>query len=278
MKGNPVLLKEMRQRFRTFKTPLIMSMYLLVTGGLCLGYIFMRWRNMPGYYQPGMSRELFITFSMVQLALIAFVVPGLTSGSISAEREKQTLNVLLVTRLRPLGIVLGKMISSCSFMVIILLATLPLYNIIILYGGFSPGQLAGIFAFYLVTLIAFGSVGMACSAYFKKTGASVVVSYIIILAIMAGTILIGAFIYEVTRVPGPGSPPIPLVSQILQDLNPPMVMLRILGESGMEPARSLGLPYWGIYTVFYLLLSVLLVWWSARQLKPGGGKGLTWRQ
>ncbi len=75
-----------------------------------------------------MSRELFITFSMVQLALLAFVVPGLTSGSISAEREKQTLNVLLVTRLKPLGIVLGKMVSSCSFMVIILLATLPLYT------------------------------------------------------------------------------------------------------------------------------------------------------
>ena len=37
MKGNPVLLKEMRQRFRTFRTPLIISLYLLVTGGLCLG-------------------------------------------------------------------------------------------------------------------------------------------------------------------------------------------------------------------------------------------------
>ena len=233
---------------------------------------------MPGYYQPGMSKELFITFSMVQLALLAFVVPGLTSGSISAEREKQTLNVLLVTRLKPLGIVLGKMVSSCSFMVIILLATLPIYNIIILYGGFSPGQLAGVFAFYLVTLIAFGSVGMACSAYFKKTGASVVVSYIIILTIMVGTILLGAFIYDVTRVPGPVRTPIPLISQILQDLNPPMVMMRILGENGMEPVRNLGLPYWGLYTAFYLLLSGLLIWWSAFKLKPGGGKGLTWRQ
>lgn len=278
MRGNPVFLKEMRQRFRTFRTPLIISLYLLVTGGLCLAYIYMRWRNMPGYYQPGMSRELFIIFSLVQLSLIAFVVPGLTSGSISAERERQTLNVLLVTRLKPLGIVLGKMVSSCSFMVIILLATLPLYNIIILYGGFSPGQLAGVFAFYLVTLIAFGSVGMACSAYFKKTGASVVVSYIVILAIMLGTILLGAFIYDVTSVPGAARTHIPLISQVLQDLNPPMVMMRMLGENGMSPERNLGLPYWGIYSVFYLLLSVLLIWWSARRLKPGGARGLTWRQ
>lgn len=278
MTGNPVLIKEMRQRFRTFRTPLIISLYLLVIGGLCLGYIYMKWINMPGYYQPGMSRELFITLSLAQLGLIAFVIPGLTAGSISSEREKQTLSVLLVTRLSPMGIVLGKMVSSCSFMVLILLATLPLYNIIILYGGFSPLQLAGVFAFYLVTLITFGSVGMACSSFFRKTGTSTVVSYGVVFVIMVGTILLGVFIQEVTRVSGAARLPVPLAAQILQDLNPPMVLLRLLGEKGMEPVRDLWLPYWGIYTVFYLLISAALIWLSAGKLKPGGNRGITWRQ
>lgn len=280
MKGNPVLLKEMRQRFRTFRTPLIISLYLLVIGGLSLGYIYLRWHNMPGFYQPGRSRELFITLSMVQLILLAFVTPGLTSGAISAEREKQTLNVLLVTRLKPFSIVAGKMVSSCAFMVLLLIATLPLYNIIILYGGFSPGQMLGVFAFYLVTVLLLGAVGMACSAFFQKTGSSTVMAYGIVFAIMVGTILIGGFIYEVTRVPGPQAP-IPIASQILQDLNPPMVMLRILGEeAGMGPVRDLGLPYWAVYTAFYLLVSAALLLWSTGRLKPGrtNRKGLTWRQ
>ncbi len=277
MKINPVLLKEMRQRFRTFKTPLIISLYLLIIGGLCLSYIYLHWRHMPGFYQPGRSREIFITLSMVQLILLAFVTPGLTSGAISAEREKQTLNVLLVTRLEPLGIVAGKLVSSCAFMVLILLTTLPLYNIIILYGGFSPGQMLGVLAFYLVTVLLFGSVGMACSAFFQKTGSSTVAAYGIVFAIMVGTILLGGFIYEVTRVPGPVPAPVPLASQILQDLNPPVVMMRILGEDGIGPARDLGLPYWGIYTAFYLLLSAGLIWWSAARLKPGRMKR-TWRQ
>ncbi|MFZ5649034.1 MAG: ABC transporter permease [Bacillota bacterium] len=278
MRVNPVLEKEMRQRFRTIRTPLIISLYLLVIGGLSLGYIYLQWRHMPGYYQPGRSRELLLTLSMMQLILLAFVTPGLTSGVISAEREKQTLNVLLVTRLKPLGIVTGKMISSCAFMVLILLATLPLYNIIILYGGFSPGQLMGIFAFYLVTVVLFGSVGMACSSFFKKTGSSTVMAYGLVFAIMVGTILLAGFIYEVTRVPGPGEHTVPLISQILQDLSPPMVMLRILGEEGMGPLRDLGVPYWAIYTVFYLLVSAFLIWWSAERLKPSRGKGMTsWR-
>lgn len=43
--------------------------------------------------------------------------------------------------------------------------------------------------------------------------------------------------------------------------------------------RDLAVPYWGIYTVFYLLVSALLIWWSAERLKPARGKGtVTWRQ
>lgn len=280
MKINPVLLKEMRQRFRTFRTPLIISLYLLIIGGLCLGYVYLRWRHMPGFYQPGRSREIFIILSMFQLILLAFVTPGLTSGAISAEREKQTLNVLLVTRLKPLGIVVGKMVSSCAFMVLLLIATLPLYNVILLYGGFSPGQMLGVFAFYLVTVLLFGSVGMACSVFFQRTGSSTVAAYGIVFAVMVGTVLLGGFIYEVARVPGPVPAPVPLASQVLQDLNPPMVMLRILGEdASIGPPRDLGLPYWGIYTAFCLLVSVLLLLWSAAWLKPGrAGRKITWRQ
>ncbi len=280
MKLNPVLLREMRQRFRTFRTPLIVSLYLLVVGGLCLGYIYLRWRHMPGFYQPGRSRELFITLSMVQLILLAFVTPGLTSGAISAEREKQTLNVLLVTRLKPLGIVAGKMVSSCAFMVLLIVATLPLYNVILLYGGFSPGQMLGVFAFYLVTIFLFGSVGMACSAFFQRTGPSTVAAYGVVFAVMVGTILLGGFIYEVSRVPGPVPAPVPVISQLLQDLNPPVVMMRILGEGApFGPGRDLVMPYWGIYSAFYLLVSVLLLVWSAARLKPrrAGGR-TTWRQ
>ena len=278
MKSNPVLSKEMRQRFRNIRTPLIISLYLLVIGGLCLGYIYLRWRSTPGYYQPGQSRELFIILSMVQLILLAFVTPGLTSGAISAEREKQTLNVLLVTRLTPLGIVTGKMVSSCAFAVLILLASLPLYNVIILYGGISPGQMLGVFGFYLATLLLFGSLGMACSACFQKTGSSTVAAYALVFVIMVGTFLLAGFIYEVTRVPGPVQAPMPVFSQILQDLNPAMVMLRILGEgAAFGNPRDLGLPYWGTYTAFCLAASALLLWCSANKLRPGRTSKRSWR-
>src|SRR5690606_29751615 len=112
---NPVLLKEMRQRFRTYRSPLVLLLYLMVVGGFSLCYIYLRWRSAPSFFQPGSSKDIFMVLSMAQLGLLAFVVPGLTAGVISGERERQTLNVLLTTELSPLGIVVSKMISSCSF-------------------------------------------------------------------------------------------------------------------------------------------------------------------
>ncbi|GBF34616.1 hypothetical protein DCCM_3735 [Desulfocucumis palustris] len=277
MSVNPVLLKELRQRFRTVKSPLLVSLYLLVIGALVLGFIYLRWRDMPGYYRPDTSREIFIILSMVQLFLVGFVTPGLTAGAISGERERQTLNVLLTTRLTTRGIIVSKMLSSISFMVLLVLATLPLYNIVFLYGGISPSQVLGVFGFYMVTVFLFAAVGVACSTYFKRTGVSTVTSYGIVFILGLGTLLLGGFIYEVLRVPGPGPYQTPLITQFLLDINPVVVMMRILGENGFGPERNIGLPYWAVYILFYVIAGLLLLLWSSSKLNPSRNKGLRFR-
>ncbi len=277
MSINPVLLKELRQRFRTIKSPLLIALYLLVIGALVLGFIYLLWRQMPGYYQPGVSRGIFILLSISQLVLVGFVTPGLTAGSISGERERQTLNVLLTTKLTTGGIVVSKMLSSISFTVLLVLATLPLYNIVFLYGGVAPFQVLSVFGFYLVTVFLFAAVGVACSTYFKRTGVSTVTSYGVVFALSVGTLLLGWFIYGVTRVPNPYPSPPPLVAQLLIDINPIMVMMRVLGESSGGFDRELLLPHWAIYVLFYLITGVLLLYWSSRKLNPAHSKGIKFR-
>ncbi|KUK82920.1 MAG: putative membrane protein, partial [Pelotomaculum thermopropionicum] len=137
---NPVLLKELRQRFRSGKTFWLLTLYLLVVGAFILGFMYLNWRNSPGMFQPNRSREFFMLLSATQLFLLAFVTPGLTAGVISGEREKQTLNVLLTTRLTPWQIIWSKLASASAFMVLLVFATLPLYSIIFLYGGIAPEQ------------------------------------------------------------------------------------------------------------------------------------------
>lgn len=269
---NPVLLKELKQRFRNGKASWLLALYLLLLGGFVLGFTYLSYRHSPGLFQPSRSRELFIVLSMAHLILLAFVTPGLTAGVISGERERQTLNVLLTTRLTTLQIIWSKLVSSCAFVILLLIATLPLYSIVFIYGGISPAQVIGVFGFYLVTMFLFGSIGVACSSLIQRTGASTVAAYGTAFLLSAGTGFLAVFIHELDRynrqeawTPGFAAG----VVQFLQDINPIFVLMRIMGENGIEPVINLGLPYWGIYTVFYLGAGALLLYWSTRLITPG---------
>lgn len=270
---NPVLLKELRQQFRSYRSILVIFLYLIVLGGFSLGFIYLRWRSAPAFYQPGSSKEIFMVLSVAQLGLLAFVVPGLTAGVISGERERQTLNVLLTTELSPLSIVVSKMISSCAFTALLLFTTLPLYSLVFMYGGMAPLQIIGVLAFFLISMFLFAAVGVGCSTYFKRTGISTVTAYGIVFSLVAGTGFLAAFIYELYRsqfnlaqIPLRETP---LVVQLLQDINPLMVMMRILGENAtIGPGREMGLPYWGVYAMVCVGVGVLILLWSGWKLNP----------
>lgn len=269
---NPVLLKELRQRFRSWKTSWLLALYLLVIGIFVLGFMYLNWRDSPGFFQPNRSRELFMMLSVTQLILLAFVTPGLTAGVISGERERQTLNVLLTTRLTPWQIIWSKLVSSNAFVVLLVVATLPLYSIVFLYGGISPGQVLGVFGFYLVTIFLFGCIGVACSSFFKKTGVSTVTTYGLAFALSAGTGFLAVFLYGIDRFRRQGSLTSGFAAwteELLQDINPVFVLMKILGERGQETGVSLGIPYWLVYVVVYLTAGALLLYWSARLLSPG---------
>lgn len=273
---NPVLMKELRQRFRSSKTIGLLVLYLLLIGAFVLGFTYLNWRNAPGFYQPDNSRAIFAVLSMAQLFLLAFVTPGLMAGVISGERERQTLNILLTTRLSAWQIIWSKLVSSSAFVLLLLLATLPLYSIVFLYGGIAPGQVLGVFGYYLVTMFFFGCIGIACSSFFKRTGVSTITAYGLVFAISAGTALLSLFLAELERfrqvgTSGMAETPSFLfgVAQFLMEINPFYVLTQIL-SNGVRAVRivDFALPYWGVYTLVYLVAGGLLLYWSARLLSP----------
>jgi|Deesub1362A_J573_1020465.scaffolds.fasta_scaffold00957_9 ABC-type transport system involved in multi-copper enzyme maturation permease subunit len=264
----PLVVKELRPHFRHARGPVILFFYLLVLGGFTLGYLYLTGQASAAVFDPARSRAVFSVLSVAQLILLAFVTPGLTAGSISGERERQTLNVLLLTDLSPARIVAGKMISSCAFTILLVLATLPLYGIVLVFGGVAPAQLGGVFGFYLATMFLFAAVGTTCSAHFKRTGTSTVTAYGITAFLMAGTGFLAAFIYEAANREVSSRPPdIPVATQFLMDINPLVVLFRILGEGAPFGGEWL-LPYWLVYPTFYLGVGLLLLWWSSRMLDP----------
>ncbi|MGE5703128.1 MAG: ABC transporter permease, partial [Clostridia bacterium] len=158
---NPLIVKEMRERFRSKKSFWILGLYLFVMGAILLGFIYVD--QLEKRVTPGENRNWFILIAAVQYGMICFLAPALSAGTISGERERQTLHVLLTTQLTPLSIVVSKLFTSLAFMSVLILASLPLYSFVFLFGGISPQQLATLVLFFAVNMLFFGSVGLFCS-------------------------------------------------------------------------------------------------------------------
>ncbi|MGG1660762.1 ABC transporter permease [Brevibacillus sp. NRS-1366] len=274
---NPVLFNEWKMRMRTNRSPWIIFLYLLTLGGMTLLYIFLQ-TNGGSYYNPNQTRELLMMLSILQLGMIGFVVPGLTAGVISGERERQTLSILLTTNVSATRLILGKWLASLSFMTFLVFATIPLYAIVFLYGGISPVQLIKVFSFYVITMFAIGSIGVLLSTLIKRTGIATVVSYALVFGFAIGSSVLAEIIRELIRfqrrVNYATSTPFPLWPDLLHSINPLFAMLNIFDEGPVRDLRRMNNtqftllnidPFWyycfflGLVTVVCLLLSIYFI-------------------
>lgn len=161
---NPVLGRELRERMRTgrafvvlgvFLSMLILTVYLVYQGTTTTGII-----EIDLSRQTRLGRDLFEWVLFVMLLLVLFFVPGLTAGAIAGERERRTLLPLQVTLLRPRSILLGKVLASMSFLVLLVVASLPVITVAYLLGGIRLVDGAKglgvilLIAFLLTTMIA----------------------------------------------------------------------------------------------------------------------------
>jgi ABC-2 type transport system permease protein len=270
---NPILVKEYRTRMRSWKALLLLTLYVAVIGFGMFAYLYINNRN--EYFDPGQSKSMFIALSVLHLVVIGFVAPGLTAGTIAGERERQTLNILLTTHLSPVQIVVSKLVSSLSFLTLLVFSTLPIYVIVFLYGGISPVQLVSVFGYYLMAMVLFGSIGLFCSAWFKRTGVSTVVAYGIVLLILGGTVLLAVVYSDYLNMKYRFADPnhAHVEEFYISALNPAINLISIFVPNELfigHPAPEGGNPMrpWLYFLVVYMPISVLLIVWSVRLITP----------
>jgi len=83
-----------------------------------------------GGASAGIGQTIFGVILVLQTLLTLLLAPALTSGALSMEREKQTLELLITTPVSTLGLVVGKLVSSLAYVVILVLASIPLMSVV----------------------------------------------------------------------------------------------------------------------------------------------------
>jgi ABC-type transport system involved in multi-copper enzyme maturation permease subunit len=180
LRENPVLARELLVNLRSSRSFLFQLVYVALLGVV----VYAAWpieREGLTQVSAGAAQSLFELFFYGQFVLIALVAPAFAAGSISGEKERKTYELLLSSPLQPSEILIGKLLSALTYLVLLILSSLPLMLLCFLLGGIL---LSEIVRAYLILVLAAGTfrlISVACSAYFHRTSAALVVSYLVIL-------------------------------------------------------------------------------------------------
>ena len=112
---------------------------------------------------------LFQLLAPIQLALGVFFAAMMSASAVAQEKDRQTLILLLMTRLTNSELVLGRLLSSLVNILVMMLAGLPVFMFAMLFGGISLEQVVSVFVVTLATVLAAGSLGSIIALYREKT-------------------------------------------------------------------------------------------------------------
>lgn len=180
LRDNPVLTRELLVNLRSHRAFVMLLLYVSFLAVV----VYFYWPTGAAAGQQvssGVARRLFQLFFLGQFFLVALVAPSFAAGSLTGEKERKTYEMLLASPLQPSTILVGKLLSSLSYIVLLILSSLPLMMLCFLLGGILLSEIARAYLVLLLAAGTFGLMSVACSSLFRRTSSALVVSYLVIL-------------------------------------------------------------------------------------------------
>jgi ABC-type transport system involved in multi-copper enzyme maturation permease subunit len=122
--------------------------------------------------------------------LTIFITPAFTSGAVNAEKEIKTYDMLICSQISSFSLVAGKLIAGLSNVLLLIIATIPLFSLVFFFGGFTPLHILQDLAVFVITAAMIASFALLCSTLFAKRAVSTAIAYMMVLLW-----LIGPFVY-----------------------------------------------------------------------------------
>lgn len=268
MISNPVLRKEMMTRWRLRKgAPGRLGALIAIL--VCIGlfhWYFLDWlTNADRHPSHGWDKNVWYWVIGLQYTLLCLMTPATAANAITQEREQQTWDMLVFTRLKPAEIILGKLMGRMLPSLALLTLCLPLTLLSAFVsqvnsGNFGPnadyfsysvsfGEFLAAYAVMLVTALFFTTLGLFLSWCFRKTLYALMMSY----TVVVGGLTIGTTMLTIA------------FSMLVQDHNFPEHFIGMwinpvyMMWQALEPSKD-GPLYLICGLLIYLLLTALMLW------------------
>ena len=277
---NPVLRRELITSFRTKRTYISISIYVLALTAMTALLLQTQYSNYWGGFSPQFTNTMYIAICFVQLGFIMLIVPIISASSISAERERQTLDLLLVTKMSPFSIVAGKLLASLLIVTLIFFSALPVFAITLYYGSIN---LTNIFIYYLFVMtisVMIAALSIFFSTVLKKTILAIILTLLVLFILSIGTLfayfIIESMFLNIWPRPEEGFL-VEIVIPLILSLNPFMGLASMVTEQFFTSSGHYILPQisgnvtfapiWLINVVINIITAILFIWAGCAAIK-----------
>ena len=175
-----LLRRELKGQVRGRRAPATLTAYLAIMVVVLGGVLLISGTTSGPGATADAGQVLFIALAVTQTALILLLGPVFSAGAIAGERERQTFDMLVSSRITSGGIVLGKVAGALVFQLLLATSSLPLMALAYVYGGVGPGTLFAVYGWDLLLIVWVASLATATSALVRRTLWAAVISYILV--------------------------------------------------------------------------------------------------
>lgn len=276
MMRNPVFNREMKVSSRSMRLPILLMLFngILFLVTLVNMYSVVEQVKNTANISYSSFIEIYSFVTTIEFVLLLFLVPAVTASSISGERERQTLELMLTTQMTAFQVVFGKLLAALSTLMLLIISSFPAIAMVFVYGGITWGDMGALVLCYVTVALFAGGIGLCCSAVFKRSTVATVVTYGILIAIIVGGYFANQLAFSLSTMnlnrvsmaysfgesmakPSSGG------AFYLFLLNPAITFMGILaGQTGSRPMTQMcslfGMEYSGFVMEHWILISIAL--------------------
>lgn len=179
----PVFTREITTTPRRWQHYLMRSLYV----GALFGLVLTAWLILLGSQQvrnlgdlARFGSEVFALLAPLQLVMAVAFAALLTTAAVAQEKDRKTLELLLLTRMTNSELVMGKLLASSLNVFVLIVAAVPLLMLLTLLGGISYGQVFRVVGVTLASAAAAGSLGSTIALWREKTFQSIALTALLL--------------------------------------------------------------------------------------------------
>lgn len=280
---NPVLVKELRSRFRGPRAFVLLTTFLGVLTVVAWFMYAQAIRNYESYSRYGgynyggggpsgsdIGQGILVAVAFVEVLLVAVIGPALMADSVTGEVERQTWDLLKATPLSGASIMLGKMSAALGYVLLLALCALPVMSLGFIFGGVSLTNVLRAQGSMLTAGVLFLAIGGFWSSMVRRTSRAAILGYATVGLLLLTPVLVPMLWWVLGG--GGGGDDNPMEwrawSHLMMALSPPAesVMTMEAFQSGAKPP-TIWLT-WVLAMLLRVVVALFLLLMASARIRP----------